>query len=355
MTRKPISRREFVKDSTAAAAGAAVGAGIAGKALGAEAAPSDPTKTRSYNPNMEYRRLGRTDLWISAVSIGGHWKKILYGYGTEEFKKNRREVLYACMDHGINYIDACWDHEVIAYGEAVKERREEIFFGYSFGAHESRFPKWAGSLKTMQEAFDMGLKAGGLEYVDLWRITMHEQTSRRNTPQEIEVAMEVLAWAKKSGRARFTGISTHDRPWIAEVVAKYPQLEVIVTPYTAGSKAMPEGSMFEAFKKHDVGFIGIKPFASGSVFKSRGQPDSATKDEDDERARMVLRYVLSCDVLTAAIPGLVTIDQVKNAAKSVKERREFDVAEQRKYDQITKEMWDNLPQDYEWLRDWEWV
>jgi len=352
--KEQVSRRQFVQDGAAVAAGVAVGASVSGAAQNAQAAP-DPKKTRSYNENMEYRRLGRTDLMLSAVSIGGHWKKIAHGYGSPEFKKNRREVLAACMDHGINYIDACWDQEVIAYGEAIKGRRDDIFFGFSFGAHESRFPKWARSVKTMREGFEMGLKAGGLDHADLWRITMHEQTSRRNTPEEIEIAIEVLDWAKKAGKARFTGVSSHDRPWIAEAVAKYPQLEVIVTPYTAGSKEKPEGSMFDALKKHDVGMIGIKPFASGSVFKSRGAPDSATKDEDDERARMVLRYVLSCDVLTAAIPGLVTIDQVKTAAKSVLERREFDLAEMQKYEQITKEMWENLPQDYKWLRDWEWV
>lgn len=358
MARDSVTRRKFVKDSAAVAAGAAVGAGLAGEKAEAakkETVPSDPTKTRSYNENMEYRRLGRTDLWISALSIGGHWKKIPYGYGTDDFKKNRKEVLYACMDHGINYIDACWDHEVIAYGEAVRERREEIFFGYSFGAHESRFKKWGGSLKTMKEGFDMGLKAGGLDYVDLWRITMHEQTRRHNTQEEIEIAMQALEWAKKSGRARFTGVSTHDRPWIAEAVEKYPQLEVIVTPYTAGSRKKPKGSMFDAFRAKDVGFIGIKPFASGSVFKSRGVPDSSTKEQDDERARMVLRYVLCCDELTAAIPGLITIDQVKNAAKAVTERREFTATEQAQYDEITKDMWANLPKDYTWLCDWEWV
>jgi len=354
MTREQVTRRRFVQDSATTAAAAAVGAGVAGQSSEASAAP-DAKTTRSYNENMEYRRLGRTNLMLSAVCIGGHWKKIPYGYGSPEFKKNRREVMAACMDHGINYIDACWDHEVIAYGEAVKGRRDDIFFGFSFGAHESRFPKWARSVKTMKEGFEIGLKAGGLDHVDLWRITMHEQTSRRNTQEEIDIALEVLDWAKKTGKARFTGMSTHDRPWITEVVAKHPQLEVIVTPYTAGTKAKPEGSMFDALKKHDVGMIGIKPFASGSVFKSRGVPDSSTKEEDDERARLVLRYVLCNDVLTAAIPGLITIDQVKNAAKAVQERREFNDDEARHFERVTEDMWANLPQDYKWLRDWQWV
>ena len=241
MNPERVSRREFVRDSATTAAGVAVGTSVAGTGPAAQAAP-EATKTRSYNENMEYRRLGRTNLMLSACSIGGHWKKIPFGYGSDDFKKNRREVLAACMDHGINYIDACWDHEVIAYGEAIKGRRDDIFFGFSFGAHESRFPKWARSLKTMKEGFETGLKAGGLDHVDLWRITMHEQTSRRNTPEEIEIAIEVLDWAKKSGKARFTGVSSHDRPWIAKAVEKYPQLEVIVTPYTAATKEKPSGS-----------------------------------------------------------------------------------------------------------------
>lgn len=354
MTKQRVTRREFVQDSAAVAAGVAVGGGVAGKAEGASAAP-DPKKTRSYNEKMEYRRLGRTDLMISAVSIGGHWKKIPYRHGTAEFKKNRREVLAACMDHGINYIDACWNNEVIAYAEALKGRREGMFFGCSNGGFESRFPRWAGSLETMKKGFEQGLKDAGIEEVDLWRITMHEQTRRRNSQKEIEIAMEALAWAKKTGKARFTGVSSHDRPWIAEAVEKYPQLEVIVTPYTAGTKKKPEGSMFESLKKRDVGMIGIKPFASGSVFKSRGVPDSPTKEQDDQRARDTLRYVLCCDVLTAAIPGLITIDQVKNAAQAVTERREFDAAESRRYQEMVEEMWANLPHHYKWLRDWEWV
>jgi aryl-alcohol dehydrogenase-like predicted oxidoreductase len=101
--------------------------------------------------------------------------------------------------------------------------------------------------------------------------------------------------------------------------------------------------------------IGIKPFASGSIFKSGGKPDSQTKQEDDERARLALRYVLCCEPLSCAIPGLITIDQVKNAAAAVKERRQLDLAEVERFDALVQDMWANLPPNYHWLRNWEWV
>jgi hypothetical protein len=70
---------------------------------------------------------------------------------------------------------------------------------------------------------------------------------------------------------------------------------------------------------------------------------------------MALRHALCCDVLGAAIPGLITVDQVKNAAAAVRERRQFDVAEAAQYRQLAATMWQNLPPSYQWLRDWEWV
>ncbi len=322
-----------------------------GSAAAALAAP-DPRKTRSYNPNMEYRRLGRTNFMISAVSMGGHWKRIPYKPGTEEFKKNRRDVVYACLEHGINFIDACTPSEVAVYSEALKGRREEVYLGFeSTGA---RRPEIAGSLDKLKQGLDEAMKKCGQEYVDVWRLTMREQTTKHSL-QEIENMAAALEWGKKTGRARATGISTHHRPWIAEAVAKYPSLEVIITPYAAGSKEKPVGSMFDAFRKHDVGFIAIKPFASGTLFASLGVPDSPTKRDDDDRARMALRYVLGCDLMAASIPGLITVDQVKNAAAAVKERRQFDRAETARHHEITAQMWQNLPPSYHWLRDWEWV
>ncbi|OHB73692.1 MAG: hypothetical protein A2V70_07890, partial [Planctomycetes bacterium RBG_13_63_9] len=282
-----VTRRKFVQDTTSVAAAAALGAGALAKADPAAATP-DPQKTRSYNENMEYRRLGRTNLMLSAVSMGGHWKQIPHPHGSPEFQQNRREVISACLDHGINYIDACSAGEVMTYAEALRGRRDEIYFGFDWTG--GRDPDCAGSLARMKQGLDDGLKSSKLDDVDLWRVTLREQATK-NTQREIETVMAALAWGKQTGKARCTGVSTHHRPWIAQAVATYPELEVVVTPYSAGSRQKPEGSMFDALKKYDVGMIGIKPFASGTVFQSRGVPDSPTKDEDDERARLALRHV----------------------------------------------------------------
>ena len=330
----------------------AAGAAMAATKVATGADTPDPRRTRSYNENMEYRRLGRTNLMLSVVSMGGHWKKIPYAPGSDDFKKNRRQVIYAALDHGINYIDACSTGEVSVYAEAVRERRKEIYFGFDWGG--ARKPEIAGSLEKLKQGLDEGLKKSGLDYVDVWRLTLREQTTR-NSQQEIENVVAALEWGKRTGKARATGVSTHHRPWIAEAVAKYPQLEVVVTPYSAGSREKPVGSMFDALRKYDVGFLGIKPFASGTLFASLGVPDSPSKKEDDDRARLALRHVFGCDVLSAAIPGLMTVDHVKNAAAAVKESRRMDTAEGRRHGKLTADMWRNLPPDYHWLRGWQWV
>ncbi len=70
-----LNRREFMRDGAMAAAGLAVGAAGSQIARAGEAG-AVVRQTRSYNPEMEYRRLGKTGLWVSAACLGGHWKRV---------------------------------------------------------------------------------------------------------------------------------------------------------------------------------------------------------------------------------------------------------------------------------------
>jgi predicted aldo/keto reductase-like oxidoreductase len=365
-----LTRRRFAGQSAAAAAAATLATGLtpAKTVLAHNPTNEDTSKILNYNSDMEYRRCGKTNLMISAAVLGGHWKRVDKMIGGEdvpgwmtmkidrgEFQKNRAEVVSRCIERGINYVDACCREEILAYAVALKGRRDKMYFGYSWHIKESRFPEWRPA-KSLQQGLDEGMKEAGLDYVDLWRISLLTD-SVRHSDAEIEAAVEALDWAKKTGRARFIGVSSHDRAHLKKLIETYPgQMEVILTPYTADTKVVTdEHGLWAAIQKQDVGWFGIKPFASNSVFKGDSSPDSPHFDEDNRIARLCIRHILCNPAITAPMPGMISTQQVDNVALAVAERRALDVDERAELDRAMKRAWASLPPAYAWLKRWEYV
>jgi len=300
MAEERVTRRKFMGDSAKLAAGVAGCLGAtAGRSARAAGPPAvDTSKILNYNPNMEYRRQGKTGLMVSAVCLGGH---------SRSNQQERTEIISRCIDLGINYVDSC-----------------------TFGL----------------EALDETLQASKQEYTDLWRITCYEPGGRHTFNTSCEI-IEALEKAKKQGKARFVGFSSHDRRWIQFMIEYFPQVEVVCFPFTTMTKTAPTDSLFDALKKRDVGAFGIKPFGAGSLFMG-------SQEEKDRLGRLAIRYILHSNTVIP-IPGMNALHHVENVVKAVTERRELDRKEQAELDGVSRQMWANLPPNYQWLRDWEYV
>jgi aryl-alcohol dehydrogenase-like predicted oxidoreductase len=391
-----ITRRDFVKAGAAMAAGAAFGLVPTHTIFAGNPTGEKTAGILNYNEQMEYRRGGKTNVMFSAVCLGGHWKRvdkvITNMKDREAFAKNRYDVVTRCIERGINFIDASTLGEAMVYSKALQGRRDKMYLGFSNYSRElwpldkemqkakkegkPKPPGWV--TQELKKAIDDGMKTAKLDYVDVWRVTCGAKSSDFSDGM-MEEMCEALAWAKKTGRARFTGMSSHDRPHQKEWIQRAPkELEVVLTPYCATTKMTGgeigevqdthravavrekegiawEDSLWGMIQKCDVAWFGIKPFASNSLFKGDSSPTSPHREEDDKFARLTIRAILSNPAITAPIPGLITPEQVDNVCLAVLQRRELDAKERAELDAELKRAYANLPPHYHWLRDWGYV
>jgi predicted aldo/keto reductase-like oxidoreductase len=218
------------------------------------------------------------------------------------------------------------------------------------------------------------LRRLGTEYLDIWR--MKADMEGKNTDEHVEVMIEAFQKAHKQGKARFLGISSHRRPWLQHVIETFPEVQIVSFPYTAkttekvnpktdsnieeveaGFGADTTRSIFTAVRKRDIGVITIKPFMGGGLFESFGKDKFPVTHsgsyKEHELAKLTLQCILANPSITAVVPGLSTIYEVKNAAKASYDRSIGISAEKKHYlESVTNKRWSCLPEQYRWLNDW---
>jgi len=388
-----LSRRTFMRDTSVIAVGAIAsalagkGCTLSDKTMPGDTSKMDTAKILNYNPNMGYRLLGKTNLIISEIVLGGHfnnpsgqhfWAKFVNDELPADVARNRTEVVSRCVDHGINYLDITYGGEALVYGAALKGRRDKMHVAADDGEFCLRHKQHRNAASQIK-SIESCLRRLGTDYLDVWRPQFQHTGGHPDT--EMEMCIEVFEKVHKQGKARFLGMSTHDRVWTQEVIEKFPQYSVVYMPYTLKSKVRfrdlksierkqlyepgdqhwwlkdIRAGLFELAKKHDVGVITIKPFSAGLIFSTPrqnfGEPCTSTT-EDYELARLTLAYILTNPNISAVAAGMTLVSEVDNDVQASFERHALlDENNLRKLRTAADRMWANLPRQYRWLEDWE--
>lgn len=293
---------------------------------------------------MLYRALGQTGLRISAVTLGGHWRqpdgrRYWAGFADDQVPadvaENRREVVAAAADAGINAIDITTPAECLAYGAVLGPRRHRFIIGadHYMGSARNRECCRPDRLMATVEACLTQLRTDRL---DIWRVTgdMHGA----NTPADVEAVLEAAERLRAAGKIRFLGLSSHHREWLGTAAREYLAFQVLLHP------VFPESLRPEHCPAARC--IGIKPLLGG-LLTAGLEGDSAAA-----LAGLAVRSILHAADAPASIAiGLTTPAELAVAARAVEAGPPAPPEAQRLAARLAQ-VWAALPSDYAWLRNW---
>ena len=155
-----------------------------------------PQKTNG----MQYRRVGRSGLNVSAIGVG------CYPFGDFVGQKEASAVVDCALDLGINYFDTANSYGIGAseqcLGVALEGKRSSAVIATKFGNRVGDGPNDIGTSRiSIVNACEASLKRLKTDYIDLYQIHWPD----RSTP--IEETLRALDDLVRAGKVRYLGVS----------------------------------------------------------------------------------------------------------------------------------------------------
>lgn len=225
---------------------------------------------------MKYRKLGKTNLQISEVSLGT-WQ--VGGKWGEPFdEKNAEKIIHSAIDAGINFIDTADVYSdrlsEKAVARVVKERREEIFVATKCGRRTQPHNVENFSTEKLESFVDDSLKNMGIETIDL--IQLHCPPSEIYDRPEY---FELFERLRQQGKIRNLGVSV-ERVEEARKAIAYPNVATVQIIFNM-FRLKPAEEFFALAAQNDIGIIARVPLASGLL--SGKMSGDTTFGKDDHR------------------------------------------------------------------------
>lgn len=163
---------------------------------------------------MEYRRLGRTNLYVSGLALGTVELGLDYGIAVPgEFGRPAEaeaiRLVHSAVDSGINLIDTAraYGESEAVLGRALRGRRGEVVLATKVRTQrdDGTTPTGDELRRHMQVSLETSLRLLQTEYVDIWQVHNLDAALLAQS----ELLAEVFTEARRSGKARAIGGSAY--------------------------------------------------------------------------------------------------------------------------------------------------
>ena len=215
-------------------------------------------------------------------------------------------VIERAADLGITYFDTARGYQSgnneRMVGAALKKKRKDLVLS----------TKTEG--RTKQEALaqlDTSLKELGTDYVDIWYL--HAKTKPADVTDDLIEAQQI---AKKAGKIRFAGVSTHSgQQELIPFLAKNPNVDVILTQYNFTMEPFMNEVIDEAAKA-GKGIVAMKVMAGGFRRPQPGDPIQE-KLKRDGAMLAALKWVVRNPNVDTTVPSMTDMDQLDENLKAI--------------------------------------
>jgi len=287
MKKNVVGRRDFMKTTLAGFGGI----------FFLSAADKPPEErlidVKGKGRKLVYRTLGRTGLKLPVINMG-------------VMNSDNPNLIRTALDSGMVLLDTAHaymqgrNEEVI--GGVIKGRpRDSYMIGskvslpqdrttgrYIDGATEAEFLK----------KLDLSLKRLGIDHVDI--LYSHNVSQRESA--SYEPVLNAMTKAKKAGKFRFAGITTHtNEPEVIHAAVDTAFYDVILTAYNYQQKHVAEvRDAIARAARAGVGIVGMKAIRGGF----RQSPSA-------RNSAAALKWVLQDPNVHTIVPGFTTFDQLE--------------------------------------------
>jgi len=250
-------------------------------------------------------RLGKTNLQVTQLGFGS----IPIQRRTEE---EALAVVRRCLELGITFLDTAFGYTTSEerIGKAVAGGRNKVVIA-------TKTPPAAPEI--VEKNLQTSLKRLNTDYIDLYQL---HGVSSMDTLEKVlapDGALTALKKARKDGLIKHIGISSHQLD-VAKKAVETDQFETLMFPFNFMASEAAE-VLLPLCRRHDVGFIAMKPLAGGMV--------------DD--AVVCFKYLLQFPDI-AIIPGIERIAEIDEIYKIVQEGPQMSRETQREMDRIKNEL-----------------